>query len=151
MENLDNETVQETVENHGLWLTDRLLEQLRRSSKIGVPLMVLCIIVGISVSLLSLYSIFWFWSQKQGDFYLLEGGNLSRVFNLLSTSAIIYCFTKGIIEGHKAWRLLRSSETDDDALLEGTERLGKMFRWLTLWGAIYMGTLVLQTIWRSAM
>ncbi|MFN0174991.1 MAG: hypothetical protein ACKVU0_10120 [Saprospiraceae bacterium] len=147
MENIDKET----VENHGLWLTDRLLAQMRVSSKIGVPLMVLCIIVGISAASLSLFSIVWTWSERQGDFYLLEGGNLARVLNLLATSAIIYCFAKGIIEGHKAWRLLRSSETDDDALLEGTERLGKMFRWLTLWGAIYMGTLVLQMVSRNAL
>ncbi len=151
MENSENKTVHETVENQGLWLTDRLLEQLRRSSKIGMPLMVLCLIVGISVSLRSLYLIFWSWSQRQGDFYLLEGGNLFRVFDMLSTSAIIYCFAMGILEGHKAWRLLRSSETDDDALLEGTERLGKMFRWLTLWGGIYMATLLLELVWRNAM
>ncbi len=150
MENLDNDSPQElseSTENQGLWLTDRLLEQLRNAAQIGVPLMLLCIIVGVAVAALSLFSLFWFWMQREGDFYLLEGGNLYKVLNLLVTSAMIYCFARGIIEGNKAWRLLRWCETDDDALLEGTERLSKMFRWLTFWGGLYLAYPILGKVW----
>lgn len=152
MENLDHEIPQEMTENpeaHSLWLTDRLLAQLRSSSGLGIPFMILCIIVGISSVLLKLFHL---WSTEQwstGDFYLLEDGNLFKIVNILASAVIIYCFARGVLEGHKAWRYLKSSETDDDALLEGTERLAKMFRWLALWGGFFIASVVLESVWRG--
>ena len=152
MENLDHEITLEQPENDastGLWLTDRLLEQLRNASRIGRPLIVLCILVGISSALISVFPLFWYLQHLQGDFYLLEGDNAYRVFNLLATALIIYCFAQAMIQGFKAWKHLRFSETDDEALLEGSERLAKMFRWLSLWGGGYFGFLVLVKVWSA--
>jgi len=152
MESISNDSAQELAENdenQGLWLTEQLLEQLRNSARVGMPLMLLCIIGGISAAGFLLFSLFWYWMRHHGDFYLLEGGNLYKVLNLLATSIMIYLFARGIIEGNKAWRLLRSSETDDDALLEGTERLSKMFHWLTIWGIFYLAYPILQKVWSA--
>ncbi|MBC7775256.1 MAG: hypothetical protein H7246_07445 [Phycisphaerae bacterium] len=153
MENLENDMPQElteNAENQGLWLTERLLEQLRNSARVGMPLMLLCMVVGIAVAALSVLSQLWFWMQRQkGDFYLLEGGNLYRLLNLLLISAIVYCFARAVIEGYKSWKLLKYSQTDDDALLEGTERLSKMFRWLTFWGVLYLAYPILGKVWSA--
>lgn len=154
MENLEQEASQEIAEDrehYSLWLTDRILTQLRSSSKVGVPFIVLCILSVISIVSHSLYPLLLRWSQEQGDFYLLEGRNLYRLFQLLSTLFVTYCFARFIIEGNKTWRLLRYSESSDDALLEGTERLGKMFFWLTFCGGAYLGSLIVKTVWRYAM
>lgn len=138
----------ESPKSHGLWLTDRLLVQLLESSKIALPVLAIALIAGISLTINSIFLQLYNWSQKSyTDFYLLEGDNLFRVFNLLTSLLIIYFFSRAVLEGHKAWRLLRQSETDDDALLEGTERLGKMFRWLTLWGYVVIGTVILTKFW----
>ncbi len=141
MENLEQEHPQELAENndyHGLWLTDQLLAKMRRSSKIGWPLMSLSILLGISALLLSLYRLYLNWTKfPLKEFYLLEGSTLLRVLVPLTMFAMYYFFFRGMIEGYKAWRLLRFSETDDDALLEGSERLGKMFRWLVIWAGVF--------------
>lgn len=103
-----------------------------------------------SLSINSIFHQLYFWSQKSdADFYLLEGDNLFRVFNLLTSILIIYFFTRAALEGRKAWQLLRHSATDDEGLLEGTERLGKMFRWLVLWSGVFIGTILITKFWVS--
>jgi hypothetical protein len=153
MENLDHETHDDPLEyplSHGLWLTGRFLLQLLQSSKIALPMLVLALVAGLSQSLNGIFFQLYFWSRRSdSDFYLLEGDNLFRVFNLLTALIIAYLFIRGVLEGRKAWLLLKHSETDDDALLEGTERLGKMFRWLTLWGGVYIGTHIFIEFWAA--
>lgn len=142
-EHLDQHADPSTSE--GLWLTDALLVQFRKSSRLGQATMAVCLLLGISYAAMAAYFLIWFWSKANlEDFYLLQDGNLSRLFNLFVRIALYTCFFKGVLEGFKAWKQLRICQTDDDALLEGSHRLGKMFRWLTLWGGIYVVSLVIE-------
>ncbi len=147
MENLAQDLPQEPTQNNddqSLWLTDRLLAQLRKSSKIGWLLMALGLLLGISAFLLSLFDLYLSWIlYPLKDFYLLEGNTLFRTLSALTMVAMYYLFFRGMLEGYKAWRLLRYSETDDDALLEGSERLGKMFHWLVIWAGIFGARILL--------
>lgn len=88
---------------------------------------------------------FWMWAQWQsGGFYLFEGDNLPNISRLgLSLLSLLF-FTLAILEGKKIWPLLKICDQDDDALLEGTERLAKMFRWLYYWGAAVLASIVLN-------
>jgi hypothetical protein len=137
---MEQEIPEQAVENRGLWLTDQLLSQLHKCAKLGKPIMVLGLLLCISTLLNSLFVLIGYWSQKAlpaTKFYLLEGENLYRVLSLVINIALFYTCLRGTFEGYQAWRLLRFSETDDDALLEGSERLGKMFRWLVIWAGIF--------------
>ena len=149
MENFEDEIPMEMTENvepSGLWLSDLLLEQIQKSSRFGVPVMIIAIILGVSSVLLLIVRFSLIMANRTfDDFYLFEGNNLRMTVSLLLSIAIIYCYSRGIMEGYKSWQLLKSGATDDDALLEGTERLSKMFRWLTLWGGLFVTTLVLET------
>jgi hypothetical protein len=110
---------------------------------------VFCLLLGLSTILNSLYYLYGYWAQKvfpTTGFYLLEGGNFYRAIRLLANMLLIYLGVRGIFEGYKAWSLLRHCESDDDALLEGSERLGKMFRWLALFGGAYLGFIFLERI-----
>ncbi len=146
MENLEHVPPKELTENNdtqGLWLTDQLLAQLRKSSKIGWLLLALSILLGISACLLSYYPIYLIWTKYPlKEFYLLEEGTLFRILVPVLMAAMYYFFFRGMIEGYQAWRLLRFSETDDDALLEGSERLGKMFRWLVIWAGVFVARIL---------
>lgn len=144
MENTENQTFDETPrspETSGLWLTKRLMDQLTGLSRIATPLMVLCSILTISYALQFLV-ILWLQYDRTpedgGKFYLFENGNFLKIIKTLASAAYIFLFSKALLEGTKAWRMLKNGRDEDDDLLEGTERLGKMFRWLTLWGGLFL-------------
>lgn len=91
-----------------------------------------------------------YWAEKtlpSSEFYLLEDGNLYRVISILISIALIYLCTRGMLEGYKAWSMLRHCESNDEALLEGSERLGKMFRWLVFGGGVFGTRILLKTLW----
>lgn len=132
MENPDQNPSAET----GPWLTGRILEQLRHLSKIGIPLMVLCAILGISAALLSLVYLhtFWFYVRTSSSDQLLP------MISFMVTAAMLFFFTKGVTEGIRAWKLLKIGAQDDQALLEGSERLAKMFRWFSIWAGVFISS-----------
>ena len=148
MEQFEQEHLEQQADpasTEGLWLTDALLLQFRKSSRLGQAIMAVSMLLGISYAANAAYFLIWFWSKANlEDFYLLQDGNLSRLFYLLVRIALFTCFFKGVQEGFKAWKQLRFSQTDDDALLEGSLRLGRMFRWLSFWGGIYVASLVIE-------
>ena len=110
--------------------------------------MAFSILLGISASLLLLFDYYWFWTAYPlKEFYLLEGDTLYRILSPLTMGVLYFLFFRGTMEGYKAWRLLRHSETDDEALLEGSQRLGKMFRWLVIWGGVFVARILL--VWLS--
>jgi len=151
---MEHEIPEHVVEIKGLWLTDHLLSQFRKCARLGRPLMALCLLLGVSTLLNSLYYLIWYWSQKSlpaTKFYLLEGDNLYRLLSLAINIGLFYACARGIFEGYKAWRLLRFSKTDDDALLEGTERLGKMFRWLVIWAGVFGARILFVWLSRQLM
>lgn len=151
-ENMEQEKPEQEDLNQNLWLTERLLKKLSNSARIGKPLMVVCLLLGLSTILKSLHFLYTYWAEKDlptDKFYLLEGGNLFRVISLLVNISFLYLCTRGIYEGYKAWSLLRHCETDDQALLEGSERLGKMFRWMALGAAFYLTFPLLENVWSS--
>jgi hypothetical protein len=131
----------------GLYLTDLLLRRQIGMSTLGRVLFVMAMAVGFFRSLLALYIQYYIWSNRlQPDqaFYLLDDYNWMYVFYTATTFAIIYMFFRAGLEGLKAFSLLRLGDTDDDALLEGHERLGNMFKWLTWWGGTYVLLLLLE-------
>jgi len=137
-------------ENQNLWLTDRLLKKLSNTARIGKPLMVIYLLLGLSTFIKSLYFLYSYWSEKtlpSSEFYLLEGGNLYRVVSIMINIALIYLCTRGMLEGYKAWSKLGHCESNDEALLEGSERLGKMFRWLVFGGGVFGTSILLKILW----
>jgi hypothetical protein len=132
---------------NGLWLTPGLTTQFIRNARIGVPLMVLWAVVGVASVVIDVYD-GWetWWNKSLSNFYLLEGKNLSLTISLLLSLALYYCFARAIIFGFKAWQLLRRSESDDDALLQGTSLLPQMFRWLSFWGILSAISLALPLL-----
>lgn len=122
---------------HRLWLTDELMKQLQASSKIGLPLMILCLLLGTSFTLMELA--IYFVSNSSGyssdDFYLFEGNNLLHAIKNIGTISILFCFFKASFHGYKSWLALRRAASDDDALLGGSEELILMFgKSLAYWG-----------------
>ena len=152
MENNSYHTPDKTPEfeaEHGLWLRNQLLIQLVRSAKIGLPLMALCILLGISTASMVLFT-FWLEIREiSGDFYLMEGKNPKIIFDLLMGFVLLFLFARGIMEGKQAWSLLKFCETDDAALLEGTERLGKMFRWFVWWAGVLLASLFVDFLMKN--
>ncbi len=141
-------TAQEIAEQNPektLWLTDRLVHQLVQSSKIGRILLVILMLLGLSSAAQTAYFHYWLWSaMPDPDFYLLEPETLTKVLSLLYSIGILYFFARAAMEGFFSWRLLRHCDTDDEALLEGTERLGKMFRWLSICGITFLAVNLLE-------
>lgn len=146
MEKIEQKDAENNSEK-ALWLTDPLLHLLAQSAKLGRILMIILMLLGLSAATETGYFHYLLWSSmSDSDFYLLESETLPKVLNLLYSVGILYCFARATQEGFLAWRLLRHCETEDEALLEGTERLGKMFRWLTLWGASFLAVNLLKLI-----
>jgi hypothetical protein len=148
--NMKQEKPELEEENQNLWLTDRLLKKLSNTARIGKPLIVICLLLGISTFIKSLYFLYSYWSEKTlpySEFYLLEDGNLYRVIIIMISIALIYLCTRGMLEGYKAWSMLRHCESNDEALLEGSERLGKMLRWLVFGGGVFGASILLKTLW----
>lgn len=121
---------------HRLWLTDELMKQLQASSKIGLPLIILCLLLGASFTLMELA--IYFVSNSSGyssdDYYLFEGNNLLHAIKNIGTISILFCFFKASFHGYKSWLALRRAASDDDALLGGSEELPLMFKWFAYWG-----------------
>ena len=145
MEDFNNEPSQTIVErNKGLWITPRLRMQLRQCSSIGTPLVILCMILVIAVALLAVNTLFIWTKGNKENLHLLSNGIINAIFPIITSLIAIYFFIRAIIEGYKSWKLL--DKTDENDLLEGTERLSKMFRWLAIWGIFYVLTLMKEAI-----
>lgn len=143
MENKGQPVAEETSEN-GLWITDTQLSNLLKTARLGKPLMAICTLLALSAAAMSLLD-FWMWAQWQsGGFYLFEGSNLFYISNFALSLLALLFFTLAILEGKKIWPLLKICDQDDDALLEGTERMAKMFRWLFYWGGAVLVSIVLK-------
>ena len=155
MENQSPENAPLNPENQSdssLWLTDRLLQNLQNTAKWGSATVILIALLGGSSLFLALYYFYHFGISLSGkSFYLFEGANLYKVLNLAASLTFYFLLAKGLWNGWKAWRFLKNSASDDADLLEGTEHLGKMFRWLTYAVAIYLGFLVAQIAFRELM
>lgn len=135
----------------GLALTDYLLERMTSAARIGAPLMLLCLVLAILSGLMLLYEFSEWLSALGGDYYLMEGANLYKAFDALISVALLYLFIRGVVEGRQAFQHLRDSANDDDALLEGNERLVAMLRWFALFGFVFTGVLILQKVWYELM
>jgi hypothetical protein len=139
----------ETDKYEGLWLTQSLYKKLHVLAKIGLPLVLLVFILSLFSTFFSLHYLFENWQNGMmgHSFYLMEGSNPYRALKFLTT-ALPHCFMFcALFQSYKAWTLLRHSETDDDALLEGTKRLVKMFRWLVFCGAANLAAKFLWDLW----
>jgi len=148
MENFIGESPLEKPEepsSQDLCLTDRLMKRFQVNARIGIPLMVLYLVLGVTALLNLLFEIGLKFEQDTGPFYLFEGNNLFVWINYLGSILGHYFLIHAALEGLQGWKRLLKSKTDDDALLEGTERLGKMFKFFT-WGIC---TIVLIIIFRS--
>jgi hypothetical protein len=140
MEN-NQTTTEEQVATTGLWLSNRWLDAITGMAGLGKTVMVMALIVGAIRSFSSLYVQYYIWSMQLAadrDFFLFEDYNWLYVFNTLSLFALLYLYFRGIIEGYKAFQQFQLSSVDDEALLEGQERLGKMFTWLCWWASAYV-------------
>lgn len=125
----------------GLWLSNRWLSAVTGMAGLGKTVMVMALIVGGIRIFSSLYVQYYIWSMRLApdrDFFLFEDYNWLYVFNTLSLFALLYLYFRGIIEGYKAFSLFQLSSIDDEALLEGQERLGRMFTWLCWWAGVYV-------------
>lgn len=146
MDSFVPEEISDPEPSYGLWLSTRLMDQLRRSSKLGVVLMVVCYLFALSTALYTLMRM-WLWQElHKGDFYLMEGNNLRDMYGILGSGIILYLFVRSTMEGYRAWKYLKNAETNDDDLLEGTERLAKFFYWLAVWGIAFVASTFLD-IW----
>lgn len=148
MENFIGESPLEKPEepnSQDLCLTDRLMKRFQVNARIGIPLMVLYLVLGVTALLNLLIDIGLKFEQDTGPFYLFEGNNLFVWINYLGSILGLYFLIHAALEGLQGWKRLLKSKTDDDALLEGTERLGKMFKFFT-WGIC---TIVLIILFRS--
>lgn len=133
----------------GLWLTERFLKRLRLSAKWGSASVWAILLVSLSSGLFALYYLLSDWQKdtEGRDFYLLEGSNPYRALKLLSTTLPYGFVFYALFQGQKAWKLLHRCQTDDNALLEGTERLGKLFRWLVFASATFLIFKLLWAVW----
>ncbi|MBL7829327.1 MAG: hypothetical protein JNJ57_22010 [Saprospiraceae bacterium] len=135
----------------GLWLTSRMMDLLAANARIGVHATILATIAGLLAVILSVATMWWVWTQyadtsESEAFYLLEGDNLYKVVQFLLTFSMFFTYFKGVLTGFRAFKQLKRSAEDDEALLEGSERLWKTLYWLTLWIAIYAVSAILEYI-----
>jgi hypothetical protein len=130
-----------------LTLSDYLLERMKSTARIGAIVMKLCIVLAASYGLTLLYEFSEWFSALESDYYLMEKNNLYKAVDALSSAVMLFLFVRGVKEGHQSFQLLRHSVNDDDALLEGNERLVAMLRWFALFGFLFVGVLLLQKIW----
>ncbi|HAD14571.1 MAG TPA: hypothetical protein DCF33_19270 [Saprospirales bacterium] len=140
MEN-NQTTPEEKAATPGLWLSNRWLGAVTGMAGLGKTVMVIALIVGAVRSFSSLYVQYYIWAMRLApdrDFFLFEDYNWLYVFNTLSLFALIYLYFRGIIEGYKAFQQFQDCSVDDEALLDGQERLGKMFTWLCWWAGAYV-------------
>lgn len=134
-------TAEEQAPIPGLWLSNRWLGAVTDMSGLGKTVMVIALIVGAIRSFSRLYVQYYTWSMRLApdrDFFLFEDYNWLYVFNTLSLLALIYLYFRGIMEGYKAFSQFQQSGVDDEALLEGQERLAKMFTWLCWWAGAFV-------------
>lgn len=134
-------TLEGQAETPGLWPSNRWLSAVTGMAGLGKTVMVMALIVGGICSFSSLYVQYYIWSTRlmpDRDFFLFEDYNWLYVFNTLSILALIYLYFRSILEGYKAFSLFQLSSSNDEALLEGQERLGKMFTWLCWWAGAYV-------------
>lgn len=143
MENLENDETRPLeggeMEEQPLRLSERLMRQWHSSVPLGRGLMMALLCMA-ALFVLTTGHNFWQWfGYVNEEFYLLEDRNPS-IFWGFSTSFFVYCLLGlSAWEGWKAWSLLKHAADDDNALLEGTERLAKMFKWLAIWGVASVG------------
>jgi len=131
MEHQDNNT---PAPEQDLWLTENLLQRLSKTAGILRYAMVVCTLLCISAGCLTLIE-FWMWAKwVQGGIYILHPDTFPHFLKLFSSLLTLTFFTLGILEGKRIWPMLSICADNDDALLEGSERLGKMFRWFSWWG-----------------
>lgn len=152
MENPEATTPEEsfdTAEKHGLWLSPKLYSLMRSSARLGFPLMVICILLCLSKAISLLIELWELTVERDDSFYLLDDKNLAPSLELLIAALLLFLFSKGTLAGVKAWRQLKNAESDDDSLLEGTEQLSRMFRWLAIWGAIFMIIMGIRYVLKS--
>lgn len=140
MENTDSPIPQHPAEQpdfQPLLLTNSLMAQMLASARFGVAASGILLAVAAGDALVSLAGVVEWMNGMKGGFYLLQGDTLYFLGYYFAEFAAIYLLGRAVWEGLEAWRLLRHSDTDDNALLDGTDRQTKMFRWLVYWGVWY--------------
>jgi len=120
-----------------LLLTKSLMAQMPSSGHLGAAAFFILLAIVAIDALLTLTSLTTWFDTMPGGFYLLEGDTLSRLVSYLIPIVGIYFMGRASWEGLRAWRLLKQSNNDDNALLEGTDRLTQMFKWFVYWGIFY--------------
>lgn len=157
MENT-NETPNETgpnndelpaLEQQALALTENLMDNVQQIGQVGKVAMLLFLVLA-GLYTLNFCIDFLSWTGRiQGEFYLLEKNNLYYIWSFCTEAGAIYLFTRGAWVGFQATRDINEGVRfdDDDALLNGFERLTPMLRWFTFWGAFWLICAILEKIY----
>lgn len=146
MENTEQTEPIEEESTSGPYLTKTLLAGTRNLARLGYPLMVTCLGLGIFSGLYFLRNIYVKITETPGDFYLLEGDNALWTITLVLQAGLLFLFTRTVINGLNAWKLLRNCEEDDQDLLQGFELLVQMFRWATLMVLLYAAASIIMRL-----
>lgn len=144
-----NNDEQHTVEQEALVLTKSLMDNVQQIGRAGKVVMPLFLVLS-GLYALNFCIDFLSWTGRlQGEFYLLEKNNLYRIWSFCTEIGAIYLFTRGAWVGFQVARDINAGVRfdDDDALLNGFERLTPMFRWFVLWGAFWLGCAILEKIY----
>jgi hypothetical protein len=126
------EFIEDRSTGQQLWLTPKLMLHISSSASMGLVLSYLGMLLAICTAIMLIFT----WKRMIFDnsesFLLFERGNLFKTLILLFKATILYFQVRAYQEGLKAFKCLKNALENDDDLLEGTDRLGEMFRCYTI-------------------